>query len=123
MNKKVFNWMLAAALVFGLGMSVTSCSDDDDNTSEERKEQEAQQKASHFWDVVGQLVSVDDVTDDYAGKTFEATIGMADPTNATVRIVNTNDMKTAAQRFANLVDDDDINERPWHHDSSAWART
>ncbi len=51
--------MLMAAVVCGLGMCVISCSDDDDNSgkSEEQKEQEAQQKASKFWDVVGQLVA------------------------------------------------------------------
>ena len=107
MKKNVFNWMLAAAVVCGLSLSVTSCSDDDDEPkSEEQKEQEA----SKFWSVVGQLVSVDDVTDEYEGKTFEATYGMPDATNATVRIVNTNDMKTAAQRFANLVDAKGIDE-------------
>ena len=110
MKKNVFNWMLATAMVLSLGITVTSCSDDDEPQSEEEKELEAQQKATKFWSVVGQLVSVDDATEDYEGKTFEATYGIADPTNATVRIVNTNDMKTAAQRFANLVDDDDINE-------------
>ena len=105
------NIWLMAALVCGLSMMFVSCSDDDDEpTSKEQKEQEAQQKASNFWNVVGQLVSVDDVTDDYEGKTFEPTYGIADPTNATTRIVNTNDMQTAAQRFANLVDEDDINE-------------
>ena len=111
MKKNVFYWMLAATLGFGLGITVTSCSDDDEEPkSEEQKEQEAQQKASNFWNVVGQLVSVDDVTDDYLNKTFEPTYGVPDATNATTRIVNTNDMRTAAQRFANLVDDDDFNE-------------
>ena len=109
MNKKVFNWMLMAALTIGLGWNVTSCSDDDEK-SEAQKEQEAQEKASAFWSVVGQLVSVDDVTADYQGKTFEPTYGMPDATNATTRIVNTNDMKTAAQRFADLVNAKDINE-------------
>ena len=110
--KRYKNFWLLAALVFGLGITVTSCSDDDEDEpkSEEQKEQEAQQKASNFWNVVGQLVSVDDVTDDYEGKTFEPTYGLPDATNATTRIVNTNDMKTAAQRFANLVDAKGINE-------------
>ena len=37
MKRKVFNWMLMAALVCGLSLSVTSCKDDDDdNTSEQR---------------------------------------------------------------------------------------
>ena len=110
MKKNIFNWMLAVALMCGLGIIVTSCSDDDDESIEERQEREARQKASNFWNVVGQLVSVDDVTDDYEGKTFEPTIGMPDATNATTRIVNTNDMQTAAQRFANLVDAKGINE-------------
>ena len=116
MNKKVFNWMLAAALVFGLGITVTSCKDDnEENKSEAQKEQEAQEKASKFWNVVGQLVSVDDVTDDYEGKTFEPTYGLPDPTNSVTRIVNTNDMKTAAQRFANLVNAKGIDENTPSH--------
>ena len=111
MNKRLFNWMLAAALMCGLSMSVTSCKDDDvEPKKEEPTEQEVQQKASKFWSVVGQLVSVDDATEDYEDKTFEATYGIADATNPTTRIVNTNDMKTAAQRFANLVDATGINE-------------
>ena len=111
MRKNVSKWMLLTALVFGLGITVTSCKDDDEeNKSEAQKEQEAQEKASKFWNVVGQLVSVDDVTEDYKGKTFETTYGLADPTNEVTRIVNTNDMKTAAQRFANLVDAKGIDE-------------
>ena len=111
MKEKVCYWMLATAMVLSLGITVTSCSDDDDEPNrEEPTEQEAQQKASKFWNVVGQLVSVDDVTDEYEDKTFEPTYGIADHTNATTRIVNTNDMKTAAQRFANLVDAKGINE-------------
>ena len=110
-RNRFLNMMLLAALVFGLGMSVTSCKDNEnDGKTEEQKQEEAQQKASKFWDVVGQLVSVDDVTDDYAGKTFEPTYGLADNGNELTRIVNTNDMKTAAQRFAYLVGANDIDE-------------
>ena len=87
--------MLLMAAVLGFGMSVASCSDDD-NKSEEQQEQAVQQKSMTFWNVVGQLVSVDDVTDDYEGKTFEPTYGLPDGTNETTRIVNTNDMRTAA---------------------------
>ncbi len=109
--KKSFKYLVAVVLVCGLSMSVTSCKDDNvEPNKEEPTEQEAQQKASKFWSVVGQLVSVDDVTDEYEDKTFEPTIGMPDATNATTRIVNTNDMKTAAQRFANLVDAKGIDE-------------
>ncbi len=107
--KKFFNIWLMAALILGLGMSVTSCNDDD-NMTEEQKQEKAHEKASAFWDVVAQLVSVDDVTDDYEGKTFEPTIGIADSSDPLTRIVNTNDMKTAVMRFANLVGATGIDE-------------
>ena len=111
MKIKVMNWMLMAIVVFGLGMCVISCSDDDDNSgkSEEQKEQEAQEKASKFWDVVGQLVS-DKHVSDYKNKTFEPTIGIVGPNDPQTRIVNTNDLKTAAMRFADLVGVSDIDE-------------
>ena len=111
MNKrKYWNIWLIVALVCGFSLGVTSCSDDDDNgKSEEQKQQEAQQKASKFWDVVGQLVA-DDVTEDYANKTFEPTYGNADPNDPQTRIVNTNDMKTAAKRFADLVGTTKVDE-------------
>jgi hypothetical protein len=97
-----------AALLCGLGLSVTSCKDDDDdNKSEEQQQQEQEQTASKFWSVVGQLVSSDDYTADYADKTFEPVYGTPDATNATTRIVETNDMQTAARYFADLITVDD----------------
>ncbi len=105
------NWMLMTAFFIGISMSVISCKDDDnDSNSTQKQEQEAQEEASKFWSVVGQLVSVDDVTDEYEGKTFEPTIGMPDETKPLARIVSTNDMQTAAQRFADLIDASDIDE-------------
>ena len=92
-------------LVLGLGM-MTACSDDDDNKSEEQKEQEKQEalnQANAFWDVVGQLTSIDNYTVDYQNKTFEPTIGEPLEGNNTVRVVATNDMASAAARFASLV--------------------
>ncbi len=111
MNKTKINWMFVAVLLFGLSMSVNSCKDDDnDSNNAQKQEQEALEEASKFWSVVGQLVSVDDVTEDYEGKTFEPTIGLEDETKPLTRVVNTNDMKTAAQRFADLIDASDIDE-------------
>ena len=102
--KTTWKFLLMAAVVLGLGMSVTSCKDDDDDEkSEEQKQQEAQQQADVFWDVVGQLTSMDNYTTDYRNKTFEPTIGQPSDDNPTVRIVATNDLETAAERFANLV--------------------
>ena len=106
--------MLMAALVVGLGTTVTSCKDDDDdneNLSEKMSaEDAAKEKADKFWSVVGQLINSQEICDDYQGKTFEATIGQADETNPTVRIVATNDMETAAERFGNLIGIDDFDE-------------
>ena len=102
--KKILNLWLLAALVCGLGLGVTSCKDDDDDSkSEEQQQQEQEERASKFWSVVGQLVSSDDYAADYEDKTFEPVYGIADATNETTRIVETNDMQTAAQRFSDLV--------------------
>ena len=90
-------------VLLGLSMSVISCKDDDDEKSEEQERQEAQQKADAFWDVVGQLTSTDNYTADYRDKTFEPTIGEPLEGNNTVRVVATNDMASAAARFASLV--------------------
>ena len=104
MKKKLINFWLLAALMCGLGLSVTSCKDDDDdNKSEEQQQQEQEERASKFWSVVGQLVSSDDYAADYEDKTFEPVYGIADATNETTRIVETNDMQTAARRFSDLV--------------------
>jgi len=106
--KKILNLWLMAALTVGLSMSVTSCKDDDDNNAGGEPETEEQAATvSKFWSVVGQLVSTDDYTADYADKTFEPVYGIADASNETTRIVETNDMQTAARYFADLITVDD----------------
>ena len=139
--KKVVNWLMMATLVTSLGMSITSCKDDDDDkNSSEQKQEEAKQQADIFWDVVGQLVSSDDYTPDYQDKTFEPTIGQPSDGNPYVRVVATNDVETAAQRFASLVGltvgdgfpvattsyewkDDAVGTLTWHKttDGSSWG--
>ena len=108
--KRNLNFWLMAALIGGLSMSVASCKDDDKELSEEEKQQQAEQQAEQdmadaatFWDVVGQLT--DDVMpdDDWQNATYEPSIGEADATNATVRVVSTADVETAAERFAELT--------------------
>ena len=113
MRKVKFNWMLMAALVLGLSMNITSCKEDDDdsNSSSEQKEEEAEQASLKFWDVVGQLAGTSAYTEDYKDKTFEPLIGLPDETDPLTRIVATNDMASAAQNFANLVNEDiDLSE-------------
>ena len=101
--KKFLNLWLMAALVCGLSLCVTSCKDDDDDNKSEEQQQEQEARASKFWSVVGQLVSSDDYTADYQDKTFEPTYGLAESEGSLTRIVETNDMQTAAQRFADLI--------------------
>ena len=88
---------------------LSSCSDSNKELSEEEKEQQAEQQADQdmadaatFWQVVGQLTD-DVMPDDWRNATYEPAIGDADGTNTAVRIVNTADIETAAERFAGLT--------------------
>ena len=104
MTKRLYQWLLLVALIVGLSMSVTSCKDDDKTSDEEQQQKEAEEQAgkvTDFWMLVSQLT--DEYDDDYEGKTFTPSIGEADPLDATTRIVYTNDMATAAQRFNYLT--------------------
>ena len=106
MKKNLWNWMLMAAVVLGFSMTFTACSDDDKLSAEEQAEKEAAEqaeKASKFWNVAGQLVGTLQATDDYVAKTYEPTIGEPQSGNSTVRLVVTDDLASAAQRFADLV--------------------
>ena len=115
--KQLFQKMLMAAAVVVLGLGMGSCADNIDNSTtpseKEQQEQQAQDakqaKAQKFWAVVGQLVDVDDYTDDYEDKTFESTYGVSQGTDGT-RYVFTNTAAAAAARFADLVECDDIDE-------------
>jgi len=107
MKKKLFHWMLLATMTCGLSLPFVACSDDDDdNKSEEQQQEEAEQandQANLFWNVVGQLAGTTNYTADYADKTFEPTIGTADEGSQYTRVVALNNMKAAAQSFADLV--------------------
>ena len=111
--KSNYYFLLLAALVFGLSLSVTSCKDDDKNNNNDDEDvvftdgpQDEDETAAKFWNVVGELVDNDDITADYKGKTFDPIIGVEDPDNPQVRIVYTNSPELAAERFAHLVDID-----------------
>ena len=105
--KKIY---LLTILAMFLAMMVTipSCKDDDDpkdntedpNNNGESDEEEAPNTVLKYWDVVGQLVGIDQYTENYQDATFEPTIGEAE---GNTRYIATNDMAAAAQRFADLV--------------------
>ena len=106
MKKYFFHYLLMAVLCCGLSMSFVACSDDDkddDNLTPEQREEQQAQQADRFWSVVSQLANPLDETDDYADKTYEPTIGQPSEANPYVRIVATNDLLSAAQRFAELT--------------------
>ena len=74
--KKVFSFGLMAALVCGIGMSVTSCKDDSNDGTSEEQEQAQATKALKFYEVVSHLadLSAMDVAT-YESQTFEPIIG------------------------------------------------
>jgi hypothetical protein len=105
--------MLMTATVMGLSMSLVSCFDNIDNNggkTPEEQEDVVQSKADKYWSVVSQLVSTDDYTPDYEGKTFEPVYGVAQEGDPTTRLVYTNDVATAAERFADIVEKEGIDE-------------
>ena len=102
--KKTMNWMLMALLMAGLSVGLTSCKEDE-LTEEEKQQQagKALEEAQEWWDVVSQLTDEQILPDDWQTATFEPTIGTASETDPYTRIVATNDLATAAQRFAYLT--------------------
>ena len=114
MKKKNCNFWLMVALFCGLSLSVTSCKDDDkDDTSDDGQEQlseEQQEQSNAAYAILDNLADLSSANDNFLTQTFEPTIGTADDGDASTRIVNTNDMETAAMRFADLVGGADINE-------------
>ena len=97
-----------AAVVCGLSLSVTSCKDDDDdNDDANRQPTEAeltvQNERDAAWEVLSQLTDPTTAGDDWTKQTFVPTIGEASEDNPLVRVVFTNTLENAAQRFANLV--------------------
>ena len=117
--KKTINWMLTALLVVGLGMNLTSCKEDE--LTEEEKQQQAEQaqaEALEWWDVVSQLTDAQAMPDDWKTATFEPVIGTVSESDPYTRVIATNDLATAAQRFAYLTGkslDETTAECTWSH--------
>ncbi len=115
MMKKNFYFLLMATLVCGLSLSVTSCKDDDKDNGQSEEEQdqqamEAQDLANARFAVIDQLADVDTIEANFLAQTFEPSIGGPDGDDESVRIVNTNSMEAAAERFANLINATDVDE-------------
>ncbi|MCR4604110.1 MAG: hypothetical protein K5683_11355 [Prevotella sp.] len=124
MRERFLSMFWMAIAIVGLGLSVSSCKDDDDDEKNgdntEQKSDAQYQARDVFWNVVSQLVNPDDITDDYLDKTFEPTIGEVSESNPLVRIVAVNDLASAAQQFAHLVDANiDENTPSYEYSNSA----
>ena len=101
--KRVIHFWLMAALVCGLSLGFVACSDDNDKPTEEQRVEQDLADAAEFWNVVGQLT--DDVMphEGWQTATYAPSIGEADATTPTVRIVQCADIENAAESFADLV--------------------
>ncbi len=101
------------AILLAMFVVLPSCKDDDKNDSGQDPNKqtdpddvalvdnvEAKENALTFWSIASQLVGTDQYTDDYANATFEPIIGKED---GNTRIVATNTMEAAAQKFAYLT--------------------
>ena len=112
--KKNFYFLLMAALVCGLSLSVTSCKDDDKDNNGGQSEEQQEQQALEQQDldnariaVLDYLADIDEVDmaniDSVLSLKFDANIGVAESEGSATRIVSINTMEAAAERFANMV--------------------
>lgn len=116
MEKRLFNYMLLAVLMLGLGSAFTSCSDDDE-LSEEEKEKEWQQEndpyekmgasATALYPLLSQLCGVSELPDNWQTSTFEAIVGYVEnEAQPSVRTITVQDFDDAREHFASLINRD-----------------
>lgn len=113
MMKKCFNWMLMAALVCGLSLSFTACSDDDDDNNgavDEREQSVVNGLVSNDETLLGSLLqawvpdfTAADIVPGILDKTFVADVGEVDEANATVRTMVMGTQNAADEYAANAL--------------------
>ncbi len=110
--KKLFNWMLMAALVVSFGTTITACSDDDDDEkkggNEELKADDPYEKngevASALFRVVGNLCGLDSLSDNWKSATYEPTKGkVLDASQPLVRSIAVANLAEAVSVFRSLT--------------------
>ena len=97
--KKAFRLLFLAGLIIA---GFASCSKDGPSQPNKPKPGERPEEQV-FWNVVGQLVGMDQATPDYKGKTFTPTIGSPDNGDESVRIVAVNSLIAAVGRYNTLT--------------------
>ena len=126
--KKLFNWMLMAALVVSFGTTITACSDDDDDEkkggNEELKADDPYEKngevASALFRVVGNLCGVDSLPDNWKSATYEPTKGkVLDASQPLVRSIAVASLSEAVSVFRSLTGEnlaDNATSASWNRD-------
>lgn len=107
MTKK--NFWLMAAMVLGLSLSFTACSDDDDdnNGSEQKKDDVSPldtDEARVAWRWLCALTNAEGFDTNWKSKTWEPTVGQASENSQYTRIVVVDDLDGAKVQFAKLAD-------------------
>ena len=110
MKKNLWNWMLMAAVVLGLSMGVTSCSDDDDKDGRSAEEiaQDPYEKESEAGDALYRLASqlsvCDSLPNDWKTATFEPRLGQVlDQSQPRVRTITVANADEAVTRYNSLT--------------------
>ena len=106
--KKVMNWWLMAAVVLGIGLGFTACSDDDDdkNGTEQRSDVDPldndEARTAFRW--LCALTDAQTIDANWQSKTYEPTIGVASENNEYTRIVVVETLDEAKVSFASIAD-------------------
>jgi len=101
--KKVLNWMLMAAVVCGLGLSVSSCSDDDDDNGVTREPDSATNISGTMEeDILRHFITLwcdvqkDELIGNWTSKTYEPTVGfVTDESQPFVRTIQVDSIQGA----------------------------
>lgn len=109
-KKNMFNWMLMAAVVLGLGMSFTACSDDDDKNGTEQTREDIDaldtDEARTAWRWLCALTDAESIDANWKSKTWEPTVGEPSENNEYTRIIVVNNLDDAKVDFARLANKD-----------------
>ena len=109
--KRNFYFLLLAALVCCLSLSVTSCKSDDNNSSDSEgvmtpdevaATDNEEARTAFRWLCI--LTEAENFDENWKSKTWEPTIGVASANNANTRIVVVSDLNEAREKFAKLAD-------------------
>ena len=106
-TNRILTVVFSAFMMMGLGMGVASCSDSDKNEpgpgGGENEPQVENEQEELGWSLISQLTDERIAPAEWTDKTFEPTIGEALEGEPYTRVVSTNDVETAAARFAELA--------------------